>query len=81
MHKVALAAVLGTLAIGAALTAAQADNYYGPRKQGNLCWRHQTGNSLGYWAPCPQAQSAARGRTGRTGTGTSTAGQGGGAAE
>jgi hypothetical protein len=76
MHKVTLAAALATLALGAALSAAQADNYYGPRKQGNLCWKHQSGNSLGYWAPCPQEQSAARGRTRSNQSGATTAGQG-----
>jgi hypothetical protein len=78
MHKIALAAALTTLALGAALSAAQAENHYGPPKQGNMCFKRQTGNSLGYWAPCPPEQSATRGRTstGSSQSGTAPKGQG-----
>ena len=31
-----------------------ANSYYGPRKVGNLCWKHQLGNSLGYWEACAE---------------------------
>ena len=58
MRHIVLAVTIGTLAFGAVLSAAYADSYYGPRKQANQCWHHQLGNSLGYWGPCPQAQTA-----------------------
>jgi hypothetical protein len=82
MRDIALAAVLATLALGAALSAAQADNYYGPSKRGNQCWHHQGGgNSLGYWGPCEQERTATRGRAGapRGRTVSGTGGQQGGA--
>jgi hypothetical protein len=47
-------ATLATIAIAATFSAAQADSYYGPRKVGNLCWKHQLGNSLGYWEACAE---------------------------
>jgi len=88
MRHIALAAVLAALAFGAALSVAQADSYYGPRKVGNQCWVNQGGGvSLGYWAACPQDRSAARGRAGAargrtaSGAGAGAGGQGGGNAE
>ena len=61
MRKFTLAAVtlaaLGFTAT-ATLSSAQAENYWGPRQVGNQCWRHQLGNSLGYWTECDSAKTA-----------------------
>lgn len=59
MHKVTLAvATLVTFTSIATLSPAMADSYYGPIKVGNLCWKKQLGNSLGYWEECKPAKSA-----------------------
>jgi hypothetical protein len=52
MRQVVLA-VLASATLAVTFSTAQADSYYGPRKVGNLCWKHQLGNSLGYWMQCP----------------------------
>ncbi len=61
MRKLTLAA-LALAALGftatATLSSAQADNYWGPRKVGNQCWKHSLGNSLGYWSECADAKAA-----------------------
>jgi hypothetical protein len=51
MRPVTLAAT--TLAMLAFATAAYADSNYGPRHNGNQCWHHQNGNSLGYLGSLP----------------------------
>ena len=56
MRQVTLAAA--TLATLAFASGAYADSNYGPRKNGDQCWHHQLGNSLGYWAPCQPSHSA-----------------------
>ena len=56
MRQVTLAAA--TLATMAFASAAYADSNNGPRHNGNQCWHHQNGNSLGYWAPCQPSKSA-----------------------
>ena len=57
-HVTIAVATLATLAVAAMLAAAQADYYYGPRQNGNLCWKYQNGNSNGYWTTCPKPQTA-----------------------
>ncbi|HEY7299674.1 MAG TPA: hypothetical protein VH684_17335 [Xanthobacteraceae bacterium] len=57
-HLTLAAATLAALALA---STAYADSNYGPRQQGNKCFVHQNGNSLGYWGPCKKPeQSAAR---------------------
>jgi hypothetical protein len=59
MRKLTLAAViLATLGFTGALSTAQAENHWGPIKNGNMCWKKQLGNSLGYWEECAPAKSA-----------------------
>jgi hypothetical protein len=55
MRQVTLAAA--TLATLVFASVACADSNYGPRQNGNQCWHHQNGVSLGYWAPCQPSQS------------------------
>jgi len=85
MHKFALAAALATLAIGAALSAAQAESHYGPTKRGDQCWHHQTGSSLGYWGSCERSRAAenskTRSKTGRNNPASQPSGQSGGQSE
>jgi len=57
MRHITLAAAT-VAALAFALAAAHADSNYGPRQNGNQCWHHQLGNSLGYWSPCEAAKSA-----------------------
>ena len=58
-HITLAAAALAALALAGA---AYADSNYGPRKQGNQCWKSSIngggGNSMGYWAPCENQQNA-----------------------
>jgi hypothetical protein len=59
MRKLTLAAVtLAALGFTATLSAAQAENYWGPIKVGTMCWKKQLGNSLGYWEECASAKTA-----------------------
>jgi hypothetical protein len=59
MRKLALATVtLAALGFTATLSTAQAENYWGPIKVGNMCWKKQLGNSLGYWEECAPAKTA-----------------------
>ena len=56
-HITIAAASLAALAFAGT---AYADSYYGPRRNGDQCWRHQFGNSLAYWEQCkPEATKAA----------------------
>jgi hypothetical protein len=87
MRHITLAVALAALAVGAAVSGAQADNYYGPHQRGNLCWHRQGGgDALGYWGSCEESRTAAT-RTragaskGRNAPATGTAGQGRGGAE
>jgi hypothetical protein len=58
MRQITLALVaISTLALTAT---AQADSYYGPRQVNGQCWKHQTGNSIGYWTSCPQQKQTPR---------------------
>ena len=59
-HITLAAATLATLAFAGA---AFADSHYGPRKNGDQCWRQQSGNSLGYWTKCAESRSAQATRT------------------
>jgi hypothetical protein len=83
MRHIVLAGILATLALGAALSAAQADSYYGPHRVGNRCWVNQGGGpSLGYWEPCREERTATRGRAGASkGRSASGAGAQGGAGQ
>jgi hypothetical protein len=59
----------GAIAVAALLIvapAAQAQQYYGPTKVGDKCFkRYGHGESLGYWEGCPAATSTA-GASGRS---------------
>ena len=57
------AAALAGLVI--AMSAAYADNYYGPRQKGNQCYVHSNGEQ-GYWATCKQGQGAQAAKTTNT---------------
>ena len=70
MRHITLAAA--TLAAVAFAGAAYAESNYGPRQQGNMCWHHQIHNSLGYWSPCQNSQSAQATRTNANGPSTAT---------
>ena len=55
--KKAIDAAAAAVASFATLSTAKADSYYGPVKVGNMCWKKQGGNSLGYWVTCTPAAS------------------------
>jgi hypothetical protein len=63
MRQVTLAAATLAAFSFAMLSTAQADSNYGPTKNGDQCWRQQSGNSLGYWTKCAESRSAQATRT------------------
>ena len=68
MRKLTLATVtLAALGFTATLSTAQAENYWGPIKNGTMCWKKQLGNSLGYWEECAPAKTANASAVHRTG--------------
>ncbi|HEY7299673.1 MAG TPA: hypothetical protein VH684_17330 [Xanthobacteraceae bacterium] len=60
MRYLTLAAALAGLVF--AMSSAHADNYYGPRQNGNQCYVHQVGE-FGYWAPCKSGHGAQAARS------------------
>jgi hypothetical protein len=72
MRKLVLATVtLAAVGFTGTLSTAQAENYWGPLKNGNMCWKRQLGNSLGYWEDCTPPKAAHASAVRRTGKKTS----------
>jgi hypothetical protein len=62
MRYITLAGAALVLACGMTLSSAppaQADNYWGPVKVGNQCWKRAGHNSLGYWETCKSSGESA----------------------
>ena len=75
MRQVTLAAATLAAFSFAMLSTAQADSNYGPRRNGDQCWRHQSGNAFGYWTKCGESRSAQAARTGTRNSRNATATQ------
>ena len=61
MTRFSVTTIAVTLALGLLSSAASADSNYGPRRNGDKCWKHQLGNSFGYWETCKDAAATATG--------------------
>ena len=66
MRHITLAAALAAAGF-VIVSAAYADNYYGPRQKGNQCFVRNNGDN-GYWAPCKTNENAQAARTNANGT-------------
>jgi hypothetical protein len=58
MTRFSITTIAVTVALGILSSAASADSNYGPRRKGDQCWKHQLGNSFGYWETCKDAATA-----------------------
>ena len=61
MTRFSIASAIVVIALGILGSAASADSNYGPRRNGDKCWKHQLGNSFGYWETCKDAATAPAG--------------------
>ena len=68
-HFLITAAAMTAFAALLASVPARADVNYGPKQNGNQCWKSAPGNDregrFGFWSACPQTASVAVPRTHR----------------